>query len=121
MLPSMREATIVTLLKPRKSPAHCSSYRPLSLLNTDTKLFAKVLANRLSPLLPRLVGPEQTGFVPGRSLTSNLRTLFGTIAHIQPEVKAAALFIDIEKAFDSVERRFLYAVLRRVGVGDVFI
>ena len=52
MPPSMREALLVMLLKPDKPADLCSSYRPLSLLNIDTKLFAKILFNRPLPLLP---------------------------------------------------------------------
>lgn len=102
MPPTMREALIVTLLKPGKDPHKCSSYRPLSLLNVDTKIYSKILANRLSSLLPTLVGPEQAGFIPGRSLPTNLRTVFGAFQHVKPEINAVAVFLDAEKAFDSI-------------------
>ncbi len=56
-------ATITLLLKKGKDPNDCANYRPISLLNSDIKLFAKVLALRLEPLMGQLVNPDQTGFI----------------------------------------------------------
>lgn len=63
---SMREALIVLLPKPGKNPEECESYRPISLINTDVKILAKVLALRLQSVVTKLVGSDQTGFMPGR-------------------------------------------------------
>lgn len=101
--PSMREALITSLLKPGKSPEHCDSYRPLSLINCDTKILAKVIANRLALLMEQLVLPDQAGFVPGRETTHNLCTLFSILQNVAPELPLAAVFLDATKAFDSVE------------------
>lgn len=88
--PTLREAVIITLLKPDKDPTLPDSYRPLSLINLDAKIYAKLLANKLQPLLPTIILPDQSGFVPGRSTAHNLRTLFGTLHHLAPHVKAIA-------------------------------
>lgn len=44
---TLREANISVLLKKGKCPESCASYRPISLLNVDRKILAKVLATRL--------------------------------------------------------------------------
>lgn len=67
--PSLREALLVMLLKPDKEPNSCDSYRPLSMINIDTKILAKMIALRLQPLLSFLILPKQSGFVPARSTT----------------------------------------------------
>ena len=114
--PTLREALVVSLLKPDKPPAECDSYRPLSLLNCDAKILAKLLANRLSLLLPRLFKPDQSGFIPQRSTSHNLRTLFAVMQDIDPDLDAAAIFLDATKAFESLEWGFLHRFLTSVGV-----
>ena len=44
---TLPEASITLLLKPGKEQTDCGSYRPISLLNVDSKILAKVLALRL--------------------------------------------------------------------------
>lgn len=80
---NINTAIITLLLKPNKDPAQYSSYRPLSLLNGDVKLYAKVLAMRLENYLSRLIHNDQTGFIKSRLASDNLRCLL----HIIHEAK----------------------------------
>lgn len=70
---------ITVIHKKGKDPEEVGAYRPISILNVDGKLFAKILANRLNPLLERLLHPDQTGFVPKGNSTFNLRRLFNIL------------------------------------------
>ena len=45
-----------------------TNWRPLTLLNTFYKIISGVLANRLKTVLDYLIGPEQKGYVPNRSI-----------------------------------------------------
>lgn len=74
--PTLREALIITLLKKDKPPSRCDSYRPLSLININAKILAKMFATSLKPLMPNLVLPDQSGFIPEISTSHNLCTLF---------------------------------------------
>lgn len=69
---SMRQAIISLLLKKDKSPLNCSSYssyRTVSVLNADAKIFAKCLER----VVPTVVSPDQTGFVKNRQSFFNIR------------------------------------------------
>lgn len=63
---TMPEAVISLLLKKDKNILEFSSFRPISLLNTDINILAKVLACRLEGVLPSIISPNQTGFIKNR-------------------------------------------------------
>lgn len=69
--PSMGEALVVLIPKWGKDPRECDSYRPISLMNVDTK----ILAGRLQSVIPKLVDADQTGFIQGHCAQMNRRLL----------------------------------------------
>ena len=65
---------VITLLKEdaRHIWKDLDDYRPLTLLNAELKILARVLANRLQLVISNLIGPEQNYAVKGRSIQDNL-------------------------------------------------
>ena len=61
----------MVLLFKKGDPLLLANWRPLSLINTNAKLFTKLLANRFNSVLPGLVNPCQTGFLPNRLISDN--------------------------------------------------
>lgn len=51
-----------------------SNYRPLSILNTDSKIF--ILAMRIEKVILLLIHVDQTGFIKGRYASNSMRRLF---------------------------------------------
>ena len=58
-------ASITLLLKKDKHPLHCAPYRPISVINVDYKIIAKVLALQLERVLPSIIYLDQSRFVRG--------------------------------------------------------
>ncbi|XP_030046348.1 zinc finger protein 721-like [Microcaecilia unicolor] len=118
---SMLEAWIAVLPKPNKDHTDCGSYRPISVLNADVKILAKVLANRLAPLLPAVIHPDQVGFVAYRKASDNTRRVVDLMYLAKKMKKPLCLLsLDAEKAFDRVHWPFMYKVMEAFGVGPQF-
>lgn len=117
--PDSLMAHILVIPKEGKDPAECGSYRPISLLNVDLKLFTKLLASRLQPLLNQLVHLDQVGFIPTREARDNTIKVLNLVHHAN-KTKTPSIFLstDAKKAFDRVSWRFMFGVLRHMGLGE---
>ena len=122
MSSSQRNGIITLLPKKDKDPLYVKNHRPISLLNTDYKIIAKVMANRLKVCLHQIIHEDQTGFMKGRNIESNIRTIIDVIEYCDAnQIPGSIILLDIEKAFDSVDHDFLFQVLHYFNFGDSFI
>ena len=121
-LSSEQTRGIISLfLKPDKNYLHLSNYRPITLLNTDYKIAAKSIANRLKSVLNKIISPNQTGFLKGKFIGENIRFVLDLIEYSKVNKIPGFLFLlDFEKAFDTVEWSFLQATLNFFNFGSCF-
>lgn len=107
---------LMILLRKNSAPTRLKDYRPISLMHSFSKLFAKCLARRLASRLKDIVAPNQSAFISGRSIHDNFRTVQLACRFLhQRRFPAVLLKIDIAKAFDSVAWPFLIEVMHHIG------
>ena len=100
---SMREAGISYLYKKgdREDMANC---RPISPLNCDNKIYAKILANKMQPTLEDTICPQQTAAIKEKTIIENLRPNREVMSYADAnKIQAAMIALDQEKAFDRVD------------------
>ena len=70
-IPESWQHTMMILLHKKGDAADLGNWRPLSLINSDAKVFTKIITLRLQGVMDNLIGPCQTGFVRNRLIVDN--------------------------------------------------
>ena len=98
------------------------NWRPITLLNVDYKLAARVIAGRLLKVIHLVVDKDQTCGVPGRFIGENVALLRVVVQYASSSgTPVAILSLDQEKAFDRVDWGFMRSTLSAMGFGPSFI
>jgi hypothetical protein len=99
--------TPVVLIQKGDNSSSFKDFRHFSLCNMMYKLISEVLVNRLHLILIRIVSPLQSSFIPGRSTKDNVVVLQEMIHHLRKKKSKKILKLDLEKAYDRLDWRFL--------------
>ncbi|XP_072087268.1 uncharacterized protein [Arachis hypogaea] len=110
--------TFIVLISKVEAPSYLKDFCPISLCNVIYKMITKVLVNRFRPFLSEIIGPLQGGFIPERGTTENI-IIAQEIMYFMRKTKSKkgsmAFKIDLEKAYDRVDWRFLETSLIKFG------
>jgi hypothetical protein len=121
-LPYSMRLSIITLIHKKKSRSDIRNYRPISLLCTDYKIIAKLLAERMKVVLPAIIHGDQTGFLKDRYICENITLFLDVQEHLAREARSGLCFLtDWEKAYDLMDRDFIEASLVAFGFGPILV
>ena len=121
---SWKRAIIILFKKPGKSPLQPSSYRPISLLPTLAKVFERVILIRLLDFTEtnHIINMNQYGFKKGHSTTHQVHRIIELIGNaFNNKEHVGAVFLDIEKAFDSLWHEGLIKKLINLNIPKAMI
>jgi hypothetical protein len=116
---SWHKQNIRSLYKGKGEPKDPNNWRGICLKETTAKVVSSIIAQRLIKQLDDIGLPTQYGNVGCQEAIHTLRTILMTRRHHGKETYA--LFIDIVKAFDSVNHKALYAILGKFGIPEELI
>ena len=116
-----QKTAVITLIFKTGDRSLLKHYRPISLTNTDYKILAFVLAMRVQKVMPSVINNDQTGYIKNRLIGLNIRTVQDLIEYCNKfDKKGVLLFLDFNKAFDSLEWKFLQKVIKKFNFGPIF-
>jgi len=115
--------TFVTLIPKVANSSRLSDFRPISCCNILYKIISKVLCNRLQVVINGLISLNQNAFLKKRHISDCSLLAHEILRDFKKKnsPKGCCLKIDLHKAFDSVNREFVYHIMKSMGFPKVWI
>ncbi|GKE18757.1 RNA-directed DNA polymerase, eukaryota, partial [Tanacetum coccineum] len=112
-------SSFIALIPKTQNAKTVKDFRPISLIGSLYKIIAKILANRLSSVIPDLISDVQSAFIFNRQILDGPFILNELLSWCKyKNLKAMIFKVDFEKAFDSIRLDYLDDVLKMFGFGD---
>ena len=118
----LKIAKVIPIFKNKGSDSDVTNYRPISLLSNIDKIFEKLVYSRISSFLTdhNLINNKQFGFRSKHSTTHALISITEKIRYaIDNNEFACGIFIDLQKAFDTVDHHILLKKLQHYGIRGI--
>ena len=123
-LPKDANESLIVLIPKSPNPISINNFRPISLCNVVYKIISKLIVAKLRPLLHKIISPCQLAFIPGRWIAENqvvVHELLHSFKSRKVKNGFMALKLDLQKAYDRVNWKFIQAVLSNLGFTRTFI
>ncbi|CAL5323657.1 unnamed protein product [Camellia sinensis] len=115
-------SSFITLILKTDNPIGLSDFRPISLVGSLYKILSKVLALRLKKVLPTIIGETQSASLGGRSVLDGVFIANEIVDGWKKSRKKGVIIkLDFEKAYDSVNWKFLASMLHNFGFGSKWV
>ena len=121
--PSKMKTQIIRPIFKKGKKNDISNYRPIAILPVLNKFVEKYFAEKLMEFLQNndIITKNQFGFQKGKGTTEALKSLNEKIASALNEGKfVGAIFVDLQKAFDTINRRKIIEKLKKLGLDTKF-
>ncbi|GAU51479.1 hypothetical protein TSUD_413680 [Trifolium subterraneum] len=116
--PKPFNSTHICLIPKTNNPSYPSDFRPISLCNVTLKIITKTIANRLKTILPNIISPNQSAFVPRRLISDNTiiaNEIFHYLNLTTRKTGYVGIKTDMAKAYDRLEWEFLQITMEAMN------
>ena len=106
----------------KKDPADIANYRPITVLNNNYKLFTKALTLKLTDVVSDLIHPDQASFMKGQHIEDHVILTKLMVDYTEEQLlNGCVVGLDQEKAYNKILHAYLWKVLWKGNIPDLFI
>ena len=120
--PSQWTTSLIIPLPKKGDLQLMTNYRGIILMSIAAKTYNRILLNRIRGPIDALLRKNQAGFRTGRSCIQQINILRRIMdgAH-RDDIPLFITFVDFKKAFDSIDRDMMFAILRHYGIPEKIV
>jgi Reverse transcriptase (RNA-dependent DNA polymerase) len=106
----------------KKDKRQIVNHGPITILNSDYKIFTKALAVKLSKTVPTIIHENQAGFISGRSIFDQVKLTKLVVDYAEAiEENGVIVALDQEKAYEKITHDYLWQTLAKYNLPGSFI
>ena len=121
-VPSDWRRSLIVKIPKKGNLTICDNYRGISLLSVPSKIFCRILIDRIKMGVDEKLRQEQSGFRQGRGTLEQIFTLRNILEQcMEWQAPIYVNFVDFRKAFDSVIREKLWVIMKEYGIPSLYI